>query len=329
MVTSRQFSRGVVRTMRAMDRAAKQAERQRVAHQQAMHRQAYLDASAAAAAEYEEVIEALTGAHKVTFDRRDWLTLATEPVQAEPTRRDDEERAAQERLDDYQASWLTKVFGREAKQRQALEDDIAAARARDESTHAADLEAASRRNLEIAAAQLVVARNPDAMVKALEEYSSLGNLPFSVEGADTMFLDGRVIAIVDGLDLEDMPEETITLLKSGKASVKSLPLGKRIELHREAICSAAIRVAVEFLSTLPLDEVEVLMLTDILDRGSGHIEARPVLHVRVATQAIRSLNLTRTQASALVERLGAHMEWNKRDGFRGINPAAFGIELAG
>lgn len=51
--------------MRAMDRAAKPAERQRVARQQALHRQAHLDASARAAAEYEEIVEALTGAHRV------------------------------------------------------------------------------------------------------------------------------------------------------------------------------------------------------------------------------------------------------------------------
>lgn len=47
--------------MRAMDRAAKQAERQRVAQQKAMYREAQLDASAMAAAEYEEIISALTG----------------------------------------------------------------------------------------------------------------------------------------------------------------------------------------------------------------------------------------------------------------------------
>src|SRR3546814_8288740 len=71
----------------------------------------------------------------------------------------------------------------------------------------------------------------------------LGDLPFSVEGLDTLFIDGRVVAVVDGLDLEDMPEESISLLKSGKASVKAIPVGKRHELHRDAICSAAVRVA--------------------------------------------------------------------------------------
>jgi hypothetical protein len=314
--------------MRAMDRAAKQAERQRVAQQQALHRQAYLDTSARAAAEYEEIIGALTGAHRIEFTRRDWLTIATAPPVPAPLRRDTEERAAQARLSAYQAGWFTRLLGREATARQALQEKIGAARARDDEAHAAEAELAVRRNAEIKAAQRLVEGDPDAMVRVLEEHSALGSLPFSVEGIDTMFLDRRVVAIVDGLDLEDMPEESITLLKSGKASAKALPIGKRHEIHRDAICSAAVRVALEFLTVLPIEEVEVMMLTDILDRGTGHIEARPVLHLRVAAQAVRSLNLSRTDAPALVERLGGHMDWNKRDGFGRLNPGAFGIDLA-
>jgi hypothetical protein len=83
----------------------------------------------------------------------------------------------------------------------------------------------------------------------------------------------------------------------------------------------------EFLAALPINEVEVLMLTDILDRGTGHIQSLPVLHLRVTSQALTALNLPRTLAIGVVERLGAHMDWSKRDGFRAINPAAYGIEL--
>jgi hypothetical protein len=328
MVTTRQFTKGVVRTMRAMDRAAKQAERRRVAQQQALHRQAHLDASARAAAEYEEIIGALTGAHRTDLASRDWRVIAASPLVPDPVRGNAEERAAEARLSEHRAGWITRILGREERARQALQDGVLSARARDDATHAAQQAAAARRNAEIRTAQRILERDPDAMVRVLEEHSALGALPFSVEGVDTMFLDGRIIAVVDGLDLEDMPEESFTLLKSGKASVKTLPVGRRYEIHREAICSAAVRVAVEFLSVLPVDEVEVLMLTDILDRATGHIDARPVLHLRVAAQAVRALNLARTEAPALVERLGGHMDWSKREGFRALNPAAFGIDLA-
>jgi hypothetical protein len=314
--------------MRAMDRAAKQAERQRVARQQAMHRQAYLDASARAAAEYEAFVEGLTGSHRVPLSRVDWLTTATAQDVATPARTSVAEDAAATRLAEYVPGWFARTFGREQKARDRLADEVEAARHSDDAAHTAGVAAADARNAEIVAARRVVDRDPDAMVAALDEHSSLGNLPFSVEGVDMRLLDGRTIAIVDGLDLEDMPGETITLLKSGKASVKDLAAGKQLEMHRDAICSAALRVAMEFLAALPIEEVEVLMLTDILDRGTGHIQSLPVLHLRATSQALGALNLPRTQAAAVVERLGAHMDWSKRDGFRAINAAAFGIDLS-
>lgn len=329
MVTTRQVTRGVFRTMRAMDRAAKQSERQRVARQTAMLKQAHLDASAQAADEFEAIMEALTGAHRTAFSRRDWLTDATAPAAMPPERRDDAEREAIRQLDGYSPGWLTRTLGREARGRQALADAVDAARIRDDATHAERVAATAARNAQIAAAQRVVARDPDALVGAMEEHSALGDLPFAVEGVDTIVLDGRLIAVVDGLDLEDMPEEAITLLKSGKASIKAIPVGRRHEIHRDAICSAAVRVAIEFLATLPIEEVEVLMLTDNLDRGTGHISASPVLHLRVTAQAIGALNLARTDAPSIIDRLGGHLEWSKRDGFRAINPAAFGIDLEG
>lgn len=328
MVTSRQFTRGMVRTMRAMDRAAKQAERQRVARQNALHREAMLDASAQAAAVYEEIVEALTGAHRVSLSKRDWLTTATAPDEAAPVRRDDEELAARATLDAYEPGWLDRVLRRGEKVRDGLADGVGLARRRDDARHAQAVESVAARNAKAAMARRVVAREPDALVDALEQHSDLGRLPFSLEGIDTMFLDGRVIAIVDGLDHEDMPEETVALLKSGKASFKTLATGKRLEMHRDAICSAALRVAIEFLATLPLDEVEVLMLTDVLDPATGNINGSPVLHVRVAEQALRAVNLGRADPCALVERLGGHMSWSRRDGFRPINAASFCIELS-
>jgi hypothetical protein len=313
--------------MRAMDRAAKQAERRRIAHQRALHRQAVLDASAEAAAEYEAIIDALTGAHRVSLPRRDWLTTATAATVPIPDRRNDAERAAAEELERFTPNWFTKLLRREERVRKSLADALASARARDDADHTARVLAAQTENVKIQHAQRVVEREPDAMVRALEEHSALGDLPFSVEGLDTLFIDGRLVAVVDGLDLEDMPEESVSLLKSGKASIKAVPIGKRQELHRDSICSAAVRVALEFLAVLPIEEVEVVMLTDVLDRGSGHIDSLPVLHLRVTMQAINALNLARAEPAALVERLGGHMDWSKREGFRAINSAAFGIEL--
>ncbi len=105
--------------------------------------------------------------------------------------------------------------------RDRLAREIKAARNQDEASHTARKAAVERRNAEVEQAQRVVAYDPDALLAALEEHSALGALPFAVEGIDTLFQGERIIAIVDGLDFEDMPEESVSLLKSGKASMRT------------------------------------------------------------------------------------------------------------
>lgn len=119
----------------------------------------------------------------------------------------------------------------------------------------------------------------------------------------------------------------MNLLQSGKASVKPLAQGKVFELHRDNICSSALRVAVEFLKAMPIEAVEVVVHCDLLDRASGHILPQPVLYARITAQALATVNLPLAEPAALAERLGAHFDWSKREGFRPINLGAFDIRL--
>ena len=316
----------MVRTMRAIDREAKRSQRQRIAYEKAAQKQALFEASAVAASEYDRMISAIVGAHRISLSRRDWLRTATAPELAAPEYSNVREQAAVQALEAYEPGWFARTFGLEQRKREALEQEISTGRQADEAAHEKREREVARRNEEIRFAQRVLAGDHAAVVDALDEYSALGDLPFSVEGIDVLFTDdGRVIAMVDGLDLEDMPDQSVTLLQSGKASIKALPKSRVLDLHRLNICSSAVRVALEFLNALPLEAVEVVMQTDLLDRASGHIQAEPVLYVRVTAEALSSVNLGLAEADALVDRLGGHYEWKRGEGFRALNLAPFAI----
>lgn len=326
MVTSREFARGMVRTMRAIDREAKRAQRQRVAFERNAQKQAFLEASAATASEYDRMIAELVRPHAVSFVRRDWLTAATAAELDPPAPGDTNERAAMSALHSYEPGWFVRTFGFEARRRAALEQRVAVARAADGEAYSLRVQEVQAHNESVRFAQRLVARDHEAIGDALDNYSRLGELPFSVEAIDVLFTDDdRIIAMVDGLDLEDMPDQSVTLLQSGKVSVKSLAKGKVLELHKLNICGSAVRVAIEFLKVLPIDAVEVVMHSDILDRAAGHIQNTPVLYLRATPQALASVNLNRADADALIDRLGGHYEWSKRDGFRQLNLAPFDI----
>ena len=328
MVTYRQVGRGMVRTMRAIDREAKRAERQRLAYEKAALKLEMLETAAAAVQDYERLIAMLTGAHRIALVPRDWSAIANASEPAPPLEDDTSERRARSALAEYEPGWLARTFGGGARRRAILEREIEEGQAADARRSQERWREYERRKAEIAEAKRILELDEEAVVAVLDERSALGNLPFSVEGIDILFTDdNRVIAVVDGLDLEDMPEQSLSLLQSGKASVKALPKPKVLDLHRQNICSSAIRVALEFLNLLPLKSVEVVMESDVLDRSTGHIDPHPVLYVRVAAQALASVNLQRAEADALIERLGGHFDFSRKDGFRPLNLVPFNVPL--
>lgn len=323
MVTVRQFSRGVSRTLRAMERDAQRAARRQFQHEKAMARQAMLDAAADAAEAYEELLEMLTGAHRRAFARIDWTATANAPPPADPAPNDVREQKATRALQAYRPGLFARTFGLAEGQRLKLQHAIAEACREDADDFAARCEAANARRKQIAFAQQVSRLEAGALALAVDEHAELGTSP--VEGVHMLAVEGRLIAVINGLEIEDMPRQSITLLQSGKASQKPLSATKISEIHRDNVCSAAIHIAAEFLRVLPIDAVEVLVEVDLLDRASGHITPQPVLYARVTAQALAASNLILADPAPLIERLGGSFDWNRKDGLRPIDLRDFDL----
>lgn len=311
--------------MRAIDREAKRAESRRIAYERAAQRMEALEAAADAVAEYEDMLDQLTGAHRVGFKQLDWAEVAERELLAGPVRTKFLEERAQKALEDYSPGWFARTLGFAKAQRRKLETRVRDAALRDQIEFDLEVERVSAANAEIDFARKMTAHDREAFIDVLSTRTDLGSLPFCVEGVDVVFAaDGRLVIRVDGLDIEDLPTQSVNLLQSGKASIKPLSSARIMELHRDNLCSSALRVGIECLQVLPVDQIEVTMLTDVLDRGTGHIAPQPVLHVKLSAQAIDTLNLARADPAAVVERLGGAMLWSKKDGFKPIE-----IESAG
>ena len=323
MVTVRQFSRGVGRTLRAMERDAQRAQRQRLLHEKVMAREAMLAAATDAAEAYERLVEILTGCHRIRFTRMEWRTTAETPPPEDPPYSDARETRAAGALAAYAPGWLARTFGLAERQRDKLRAAVARAREEDAEAHRIACEAAASRRDEITFARGVVGLKAKALLAAVSAYGKFDEC--AIEGVNILAIEGRVIVVVDALELEDMPTHSVTLLQSGKMSRKPLATGKILELHRDNVCAAAVRVAAEFLRILPIEAVEVLMQPDLLDRGNGHISPQPVLYARITAQALQSMNLEMADPTPLADRLGAHFDWNRRDGFRALNLGAFDL----
>jgi len=319
MVTTGQIFRGAGRTMRAIDREAKRSQARRVAYERAAQKVALLEEAEDAFHQYEVMIGQLVGAHRIPFFAVDWDARAQAVHLDFPEPQTEKESAARRRYESYRPNWFERTFGLAKTANAKLEAAILTSADEEASAHAAECDAVRTANADIEFAKRMVALDRDAIVSTVNNISGLGDLPFCLEALDLFFTsDDEVVARVDGLDVEDMPTQSITLLQSGKASIRALSQARILELHQANICSSALRIGMELLRVIPIASVEVVMETDMLDPATGHIESLPVLSVKIARQAIQSLSLERTEAPAVVQRLGAEMVWNSRRGFQPI-----------
>lgn len=306
MTTFRQFERGVVRTMRAVEREAQRREKLR---------QAELALGAAGA--YAQLVRDLVEAHRSDFERRDW-SLAHEMPRAEPARNSGAETAAVAVRDAYRPGPLSRALGFAERRRRRLERAVGEARDRDEAAHLEACEAVRVRNAEIGAAAAIAALEPSATMGVIERLSVDGRLPIALKGLSLEFGGDRLVVVAVGVDVDDLPSESVTLLQSGRASYKALSKTRLHEMHRDALCALAVRMALEILQALPIEAVDVVVSCRLLDRGSGMLVLRPVIELGTTVQALSSVNLARAEPSFLVEHLGGRFAWNKRDGFQGM-----------
>ncbi|MFN3537918.1 MAG: hypothetical protein ACK4Y4_10765, partial [Brevundimonas sp.] len=241
MVTIRQFSSGVTRSLRAMERESRRAERQRYLHQQAVAKQTLLDSSAQMVADYEGLIDHLTRCHQIPFSRRDWAEEAALSEPADPEPRNAREQAAAAIEAAYRPNWFENSLGLAARKRELLKTAIVDARQADRAAHISACEQAKAQRSAIIFAKSVLALRSDALIEAVRQHANLNAA--AIEAVNIRAVNGRVIVVADALEVEDMPTESVSLLKSGKASYKQLTQRKVLELHRDNVCSSAIRVA--------------------------------------------------------------------------------------
>ena len=307
VTTARQFQRGVVRTLRAIERDAQRREKLRVAHM-----------AADAAGAYAELIRGLVEAHRVAFSRRDW-SLGREQPGAEPLRTNAAEGAAVATRDAYRPGALSRALGIAGGRRARLERAVGRAREADERAHREACEAVGARNARIAAEAAVIALESGPVMDVVEALSAEARLPIALTGLSLEFGGEHLVALADCVDVDGLPDERVTLLQSGKASVKPLAKARIHELHRDTACALAARMAVEILQALPVETVDIVVNCNLLDRGSGMLERRPVLSLRATAQAIATVNLDRADPSLLIEHLGGRFAWTKRDGFAALS----------
>lgn len=168
-------------------------------------------------------------------------------------------------------------------------------------------------------AEQILSGNTDAYLEAINEANPFED--FSEYGSDLEFGtdSGKYIEIEFKVKSKEViPQNTISLTKSGKISEKSMTKTMYFDITQDYVCSCAIRIAREMFSLLPVANVLVHATDDILDTSTGNNTEITILSVLFNRCGFENINFERIDASDFVSAFENNMKFQKTAGFKAV-----------
>lgn len=179
----------------------------------------------------------------------------------------------------------------------------------------------------IALANRITANDTDAFAIVLESLDPFQEISeFGSEIDCTIISSKEAKVVITVHDDEVIPKQIKSLMKSGKLSLKDMPIGKFNEIYQDYVCSAALRIARDSFAILPFDRVIVTAIGQYLDKSTGHEEEGPILSVLFDRQTLGTLNFEALDPSDSMSNFKCNMTFKKAQGMSGTDELDFGDE---
>lgn len=272
---------------------------------------------------WQDLAARLTEAHQVTFTRIDWAEIEAMGPVVPSIPRDAVSSVARRKLQAYRPSLADNLLGRERDRRRELMEKVIEAVKADAELYARAKAEADAHNRKLALASEVRALNPDAIAGVLKVNGAPKALKDVIEACSLRSEGARLVAQVDLIELDALPDEAC---RAGAGGFAWTPLtdAERAELQLNNACSAVLRVAVEVLQAAPIETVEVVARL-CRPTGSAETDFDTVLHVKVHAIAIAKAQLKKMAATTVLSALGARFDWTPGRGLAAIDLDDIGL----
>jgi hypothetical protein len=317
-------------TVRSLQASARRSERNAHRRQRELEKRqkeyAKMEALEQAAYEvevYENHIDVLLSMHKDCAEPVKWNRLLSNPEPLQPIKSCALEQRAEQAVTTYRPNFLARLFKLEARQRAALVSKVGAAQTEDERQYKTQLDEWNTAHTEWAEQRDIAIRILDgdrqAKLDAIEAFESFAEISHLGSAIQMIVHEGGVLeakVAIQGTDV--IPSEVKSLLKSGKLSTKTMPIGRFNELHQDYVCSCALRVGRELLAILPDDLVIVTAMDNVLNNSTGHMQDLPILSVAFSRPTVDGLNLETIDPSDAMKNFVHNMSFKKGAGFSAV-----------
>ena len=316
--------------LRSIAAAQRRAEREALKRQRELERQRKqlakmqeLERAAYEVSVYENYIDVLTSIHKDCGQVWDWKEIQSALPPSKPTKSDENERRAQSNLESYKPGLIDKMLKRVETKRNELATAVEEGKKRDERLYQEALREYEQNYADWEAtrelATRILAGEIDAYIDAIKQadpFSEISQLGSSIEFKPYNSKLMEATLHVNSVDV--IPNETKTLLNSGKLSVKKITKTRFFELYQDYVCGAVLRVARELFALLPIEMTIVTAVGELLNTKTGHKEEQPILSVAIPREMLNKLNFALLDPSDSMDNFLYNMKFQKTKGFQAV-----------
>ncbi|MFC4403280.1 DUF4236 domain-containing protein [Gracilibacillus xinjiangensis] len=260
---------------------------------------------------FESHIEMLTSVHEEVSDTINWEEVAELPRPFSENEDGPNVMEIKDTLSNYKPSWRDKLFNRkEAKIKHwesqipnAEQNDIALIKKWEDTRDIADR---------------MILKNFTAMEDAIEQIYPFEDI-IDLGSTITYEFDPNGDRVSVRLNVENknaIPEQNLSLTKTGKLSRRAMPKGKYFQLYQDYVCSCVLRIAREFFAITPVDQVKI----NVYDEATAddNTDFGCILSANIYRNQIKNMEFNNIDCSDTIELFEHNMKFLKTKGFKFI-----------
>lgn len=313
-------------TMRSIAAAARAAERESQRRHKQEQKEQMIANAADAVDDWENYIKELISIHTNTREPIDWLSIANRTPPNQPLARSVHQDSAESELRKFKPSLFHIFRGGSEKLRQKLEQEVEKAAIEDEEQYRKDLaehaDIIAEWEEDTSLAKCLLKGDITAIKKVLEETKALSGTALVGSSIEFSINDNFLHARPQVHGDEVIPRFRRKQLASGRLSETKMPVGQFNELYQDYVASAALKTAGDLFQILPLEEIYVTCMANMLNPQTGHKELTPILSVQFVRSTFFGLNLAGIDPSDAIRNFRHTMRFAKTKGFSPTEPLA-------
>lgn len=312
--------RGVIRSMEA---SARRAERESLRRQKEYNKMMEIERASYEVEMHENQVAVLQSMHQDCSEKVDWNQIKNLAPPIIPIKKNEYELGAQRNLEKYKPTFSQKLFGKVEKTKESLELEIKNAIRKDEEKFADEFKSYEEEKKEweddISIASKVLGGNLEGYKEALNKLNPFSEISDLGTGLSISFPDKNIIVVDLNVHSEEIiPNEIKSLLKSGKVSVKSMPIGRFNEIYQDHVCSSVLRIARETFAALPVNKIIVTAFSNLLNTQTGYKEDSPIISALIPIETLSNLNFSKIDPSDSMKNFVHNMDFKKTQGFNAV-----------